>query len=124
MSPVRRALVDQQRILAAEGNIVMVGRDIGTVVLPKADLKVFLAASPENRARRRWREMSDQGQGVPFQQVLQETKARDEIDTGREDSPLTPAGDAFVLDTEELTVEQVVERIFERIRELTGASEP
>ena len=124
VSPVRRALVDQQRRLAAEGNIVMVGRDIGTVVLPKADLKVFLAASLESRARRRWREMSDQGQGVSFQQVLLETKARDEIDTGREDSPLTPAGDAFVLDTEELTVEQVVERIFERIRELTGASEP
>ncbi len=115
VSGVRTALVQQQRLLGAEGEIVMVGRDIGTVVLPKAELKVFLCASPESRARRRWQEMLDRGQTVSFQQVLRETMARDEIDTGRKDSPLKPAKDAFVLDTEELTVEQVVERILSRI---------
>ena len=68
--------------------------------------------------------MSDQGQTVSFHQVLLETKARDEIDTSREDSPLTPAKDAFVVDTEELTVEQVVERILKRVGDLTEAGEP
>ena len=124
VSAVRRALVQQQRLLAAEGDIVMVGRDIGTVVLPKADLKVFLYASPESRARRRWLEMSNQGHTVEFQEVLRETKARDEIDTGRDDSPLAPAKDAFILDTEELTVEEVVDRILQRIQEISGAGQP
>ena len=124
VSAVRRALVQQQRLLAAEGDIVMVGRDIGTFVLPKADLKVFLYASPESRARRRWLEMSNQGHTVEFQEVLRETKARDEIDTGRDDSPLAPAKDAFILDTEELTVEEVVDRILQRIQEISGAGQP
>ena len=124
VSAVRRALVQQQRLLAAEGDIVMVGRDIGTVVLPKADLKVFLCAPGESRARRRWQEMSDQGHTVEFQQVLRETKARDEIDTGREDSPLAPAKDAFILDTEELAVKEVVDRILQRIQELSRGGQP
>ncbi len=118
-SPVRRALVCQQRLLATKGDIVMIGRDIGTVVLPKADLKVYLFASAESRARRRWLETADQGQTVEFRQVLRETKARDEIDTGREDSPLAPAKDAFVLDTEQLEIEEVVGRILQRIQELS-----
>ena len=124
ISAVRRALVRQQRVLASEGSIVMVGRDIGTVVLPDADLKVYLSASPESRAGRRWREMTDQGQSVDFQQVLSETRARDEMDSHRADSPLALAQDAFPLDTEMQTVEQVVQRILERIRELAAASEP
>ena len=124
VSAVRRALVQQQRVLATEGDIVMVGRDIGTVVLPEADLKVFLFASAESRARRRWREMSDHGDSVEFQQVLRETKARDEIDTGRADSPLTPAKNAFVLDTEELGVEEVVDRILKRAQDLTEEGQP
>ena len=124
VSTVRRALVRQQRLIATEGDIVMVGRDIGTVVLPKAELKVFLYASAESRARRRWQEMSGQGQTVEFQQVLRETRARDEIDTGREDSPLAPAKDAFVLDTEELQVEELVDRILKRIQELTEGGQP
>ena len=122
VSAVRRALVRQQRQLAGEGNIVMIGRDIGTVVLPTADLKVYLQASVEGRARRRWLEMREQGADVPLQQVLQETQARDEIDTGREDSPLMPAGDAFVLDTGNLEVEQVVDRIMQRIQDISGGS--
>ncbi|MBP99308.1 MAG: cytidylate kinase [Acidobacteria bacterium] len=120
---VRRALVQQQRVLAEEGDIVVVGRDIGTVVLPDAGLKVFLSASPEHRARRRWRETQGQSQAPEFQQVLAETKARDEIDSSRADSPLMPALDAFLLDTDELSVDQVVERILSRIRELTAAGE-
>ena len=118
VSAVRRALVRQQRLLAAEGDIVMVGRDIGTVVLPDADLKVFLSASPECRARRRWQELLDQGQTVEFQQVLQDTKARDEIDSCRADSPLVPAQGALLLDTEEMEVDQVVERILMHIGRL------
>ena len=116
---VRRALVRRQRLLAAEGNIVMMGRDIGTVVLPGADLKVFLSASPEERAGRRWKELQAQGRQVEFHQVLEEAKARDHLDSHRADSPLTPAHDAFVLDTDELGLEQVVERILDRIHKLS-----
>ena len=123
ISAVRRALVRQQRALASEGNIIVVGRDIGTVVLPDADLKLFLSASPDSRAQRRWHEMLDQGQTVDFDQVLQETRARDEIDSRRVDSPLIPSPDAFLLDTEELTVEQVVQRVLERVQQLTDSGE-
>ena len=118
---VRRELVRQQRILAAEGNMVMMGRDIGTVVLPEAPLKIFLSASLESRAGRRWREMQDHGQHVDFQQVLEETSARDTIDSQRSDSPLVPARDAFLLDTEDLSIDQVADRIMERIRDLAKA---
>lgn len=112
---VRRVLVQQQRSLAREGNIVMVGRDIGTVVLPHAGLKVFLSASPEQRAQRRWRDLVDRAQDVDFQQVLRETRERDEIDTNRADSPLRPADDALTLDTGKLTVGQVVEKILAQV---------
>ena len=117
VSAVRRALVHQQRLLASHGDIVMAGRDIGTVVLPNADLKVFLLASPESRAERRWHELQAQGQTVEFQQVLRETKARDEIDSRRADSPLVPAQDAILLDTEGLSVDQVVEQILQHVKE-------
>ena len=112
---VRRALVEQQRRMAREGMIVMAGRDIGTVVLPDADLKVFLSASPEERARRRWQDLLDQGQDVNFQQVLQDTQARDEIDSSRADSPLRPAHDALTLNTGLLSIELVVQRILQRV---------
>ena len=112
---VRRALVQQQRTLANEGNIVMVGRDIGTVVLPHADLKVFLSASPETRSHRRWLDLVDQGQDVDFQQVLRETRERDKIDSNRADSPLRPAEGALNLDTGQLTVDQVVEQILAQV---------
>jgi len=93
----------------------MVGRDIGTVVLPYADLKVFLSAPTDKRARRRWRDLVDQGQDVDFQQVLRETKARDELDSNRADSPLRPAEDALTLDTGQLTLDQVVEQILAQV---------
>jgi cytidylate kinase len=114
---VRRAMVRQQRILAEQGDIIMVGRDIGTVVLPEAPLKVFMSASLEERARRRQREMLQQGQAVDFSQVLRETEARDYIDSHRADSPLTPAKDSFLVDTDGLTPNQVVELILQWVQQ-------
>lgn len=113
-SPVRRALVAQQRAIAAKGGIVMTGRDIGTVVLPDAGLKVYLLASAERRARRRWQEMQERGREADYETVLQETLARDGIDSSRADSPLRPAADAWRLDTGPLTIGQVVDRIVQK----------
>ena len=108
---VREALVEQQREIARGGGIVMAGRDIGTVVLPHAPLKVFLWASPEERARRRWRELRAQGREASYEEVLAGVHLRDQIDTHRAHSPLRPAPDAHYLDTDHLTLEQVVERV-------------
>ncbi len=116
---VRRALVRQQRGLAAEDKIVVVGRDIGTVVLPDADLKIFITASLEERARRRWREFLAQGREADYQRVLDETKARDDLDSKRADSPLKPAEDAWVLDTDGLTGDEVVDLIVQRVNDLS-----
>jgi CMP/dCMP kinase len=93
----------------------MVGRDIGTVVLPNADLKVYLTASVEERARRRWRQFRQEGREVDYEDVLQETRARDRRDTTRADSPLRAAEDALQINSDHLSVEQVVDRIFEQI---------
>ena len=114
---VRRALVEQQRALAAEGRIVMVGRDIGTVVLPNAGLKLFITASPEVRARRRWQELRGQGQDPEFEQVLRETRERDRTDSQRADSPLMPAEDAVLVDTDELSAEQVTDLIIQQVQD-------
>ena len=122
VSAVRRALVSQQRKLASEGKIVMVGRDIGTVVLPDADLKVFISASLEERARRRWRELLDQGLQADFQRILEETKARDDLDSHRADSPLIPAEDAWLVDTESRTVDEVVDLILQRVAQSSGVN--
>jgi cytidylate kinase len=119
---VRRAMVAQQRAIAAEGDIVVVGRDIGTVVLTGADLKVFLTAPVGARSRRRWREIRDRGQEirdrgqeVDFEQVLEETIARDHRDSTRADSPLAVAEDAVTVDTGGLTIEQSVQTILDLI---------
>ena len=124
VSGVRSALVDQQRVLAEEGEIVMVGRDIGTVVLPNADMKIFIEASLEERAKRRWREMLSNGQDIDYQRVLCETRKRDELDTGRADSPLRPAEDAWVIKTDGLTEDDVVEFILQRVEKLNNRSGP
>lgn len=115
---VRTEMVSQQRKIADQSNIVMIGRDIGTVVLPDADLKIYLTASPENRAKRRWQEMQDRGQVVELMTVLSETLKRDEIDTGRENSPLKPAEDAWELNTDGLNIQQVVQQIITRAESL------
>lgn len=107
---VREILVAQQRRLAAGGRIVMAGRDIGTVVLPDAPLKLFLKASPEVRAQRRWKEMQAHGSHGTYDDVLANVRSRDEMDISRAASPLKPAGDAHIIDTDKLTLRQVVDR--------------
>ena len=111
VSEVRRAMVRQQRELAAAGEMVMVGRDIGTVVLPDAGLKVFISASVEERARRRCRELLGQGHSVALAQVFREMQARDQIDSNRADSPLLPAEDALQMDTDGRSIDEVVDLI-------------
>lgn len=108
---VRAALVAQQRRLAARGRIVMVGRDIGTVVLPDAPLKVYLDASVEERARRRWQEEQARDGQRAYGDVLAALRRRDEIDSTRAVAPLRPADDAVIVDSTGLSVEQVVERV-------------
>jgi len=108
---VRRAMVDIQRAAATGGGVVMAGRDIGTVVLPDAGLKVYLNASREERARRRQEQMALRGEEASFESVLADLTRRDAIDSNRETSPLRPASDAIVIDSDGLTLEQVVERV-------------
>jgi cytidylate kinase len=108
---VRRALTKQQRHIAAGGCMVMVGRDIGTVVLPHADLKLFIRASIEERARRRYLERRARGEDVAYQTELASMRRRDEIDSQRAHAPLRPADDAVIIDTDGLSIEQVLARI-------------
>jgi cytidylate kinase len=110
---VRRAMVERQRALAREGKIIMLGRDIGTVVLPDAPVKVYLDASAGERARRRYLELKDGGNERPFEEIREELLRRDEMDTNRHASPLRPAPDAVVIDTDNLTLEQVIDRVRE-----------
>lgn len=112
---VRREMVRQQRMLAATSGGVIEGRDIGTVVFPDAHLKVFLTASPEVRARRRFEELGRSGVKTTLEQVLDEQRQRDERDSTRADSPLRPADGAHILDTTNLDLQQVVERILSLI---------
>jgi cytidylate kinase len=106
---VRTAMVRHQRRLAAAGCVVMVGRDIGTVVLPEADRKFYLDATVEERARRRWLELKDRGEAVDYELVLASMQRRDDIDSHREVSPLRAADDAVVLDTTHLGIQAVVD---------------
>ena len=110
---VRRALVNQQRAIAAEGPIVMAGQDIGTVVLKDAPIKIYLDASAETRAARRTRDAHGNIDGQRFDDVLRSLSRRGEIDSNRADSPLRPADDAFIIQTDALNPEEVVERIVE-----------
>jgi cytidylate kinase len=108
---VREAMVRLQRDIAESGEIVVAGRDIGTVVMPDADLKVYLDASRLERARRRYEQARLRGQSITLKSVLDELERRDGIDSARETSPLRAAGDAVVLPTDGLNPDQVVERI-------------
>ena len=108
---VRQALTEQQRHIAERGRIVMVGRDIGTVVLPGADLKIYLDASLEVRARRRHLEMLARDPAVPYETALESVLGRDLIDSQRAEAPLRPADDAIVIDTTHLTIEQVLDKV-------------
>ncbi len=114
---VRRALVAQQRLLGAEGGIVMEGRDIGTVVFPEADVKVYLDAAPEERARRRAQDAAHTTSGrQDLRDVAAELEARDHQDSSRAASPLSVAGDATVIDTNDLPIPEVVARVMALIR--------
>ncbi len=108
---VREAMVDLQRQMALAGGVVMDGRDIGTHVLPNADVKLFLTASIEERAQRRWRELTDKGFTVSLEELTQEIADRDKKDCEREISPLIQAEDAILLDTTSLSIEEAVIRI-------------
>jgi cytidylate kinase len=114
---VRSALVEQQREIAREGRIVVVGRDIGTVVLPRADLKLFLVASASQRAKRRQLEMERRGKDSDYAQVMKDLVVRDEIDTGRAHAPLRPADDAVMLDTDDLDEDGVLGKVLELLGE-------
>ena len=117
---VRAFLLQTQRDLAAKGGVVMDGRDIGTVVLPEAELKVFLTASPEERARRRFLELREKGIDQPYEEVLREMNERDLRDSTRAVAPLRPAEDAVLLDSSELSPQQVLERLVALFREKSG----
>lgn len=103
---VRAYLLEMQREMAKSQNILMDGRDIGTVVLPNATVKIFLTATPEARATRRWKENVAKGDNTPYEEVLEDVKKRDYQDTHREAAPLKQAEDAVLLDTSEMNFEQ------------------
>jgi len=108
---VRKALTVKQRQIGLRGEVVMVGRDIGTVVLPEAGLKIYLDASVEERARRRYQQRIDRGEQVDYQDILQVMEKRDEIDSTRDVAPLRAAEDAVVVDTEGMTIPEVVDHL-------------
>ncbi|MEL6391164.1 MAG: (d)CMP kinase [Bacteroidota bacterium] len=120
ISAVRRAMVAQQRRMGSEGAVVMDGRDIGTVVFPHADLKLFLVADLEVRAQRRLMELQERGQSANLEEVIANLKERDRIDSSRSDSPLKKADDAIVIDNSKLTFEQLVERAMMEVERVMG----
>ncbi len=112
---VRRAMTQQQRRIGQRGQVVMVGRDIGTVVFPEAELKVYLDASVEERARRRYEETCNRGQAAVYEEILASMRRRDEIDSTRSVAPLRPAQDAVILDSDHLNADQVLEQVLNLI---------
>ena len=114
---VRAFLLDRQRQLAAEHDVVMDGRDIGTVVLPQADVKIFLTAAPEARARRRWMELQQRGDETDYETVLRDVIDRDEKDTNRATAPLRQAEDAVLADTTQLDLEQSLDLLISIAKE-------
>ena len=111
LGPVREKMVDLQRRMATEGGVLMDGRDIATHVLPDADVKIFLTASIEERAQRRWKEMKEKGYDMSLAELQEDIAARDKADSEREISPLVQADDATLLDTTGLSIDEVVARI-------------
>ncbi len=115
---VRAALLDMQRAAGADGGVVLEGRDIGTVVLPDAEAKFFLTASPDVRARRRYEELVARGEAADLEQVQAEVIERDHRDTMRPVAPLKQAGDAVLVDSSALGIDEVVDRIVEHVRDV------
>lgn len=114
---VRAYLLDLQRNMAKAHNVIMDGRDIGTVVLPDAKVKIFLTASPEARSQRRYKELCEKGMDVKYEDILKDVITRDYNDSHRETAPLKPAEDCVMVDTTELDFEQSVEKIISVIKE-------
>ena len=108
---VRTAMTQQQRKIAQRGQVVMVGRDIGTVVLPEADLKIYLDASVEERARRRYEEVVSRGESADLNAILAGMRRRDQIDSTRAIAPLRPAEDAVIIDSDQLSINEVLEKV-------------
>jgi cytidylate kinase len=113
---VRRAMTSQQRLIGLRGKVVMVGRDIGTVVFPEADLKIYLVASVEERARRRYQELLAAGGNPDYNKIAESMRRRDQIDSHRAIAPLKPAEDARIIDTDHLSIEEVFEKVKAMIR--------
>lgn len=117
---VRQWLLDTQRNFALSNNCIMDGRDIGTVVLPDASVKIFLTASDESRAKRRYKELVEKGENVTFEEVLSDMQLRDKNDSSRECAPLVAADDAVLVDTSELTFDETVKKIQKIITDKVG----
>jgi cytidylate kinase len=117
---VRDALLETQREIGRSGRVVMVGRDIGTVVLPQAELKVFLDAGVDERAHRRCRQLAREGSPQPYDVILADMRRRDAFDSSRDVAPLRPADDAIVVNSDELDIETVVDRIVQAALERLG----
>ena len=115
MKPIRLFLVDQQREMAAKDNVIMDGRDIGTYVLPNAEVKIFQVASPECRAQRRYKENMEKGIPCTYEEILEDVNRRDKADSERAFAPLKPAEDSIFLDTSELSIDEVVNKVIEII---------
>ncbi len=114
---VRAFLLNLQREIASTNNVIMDGRDIATVVLPNADVKIFLFASPECRAERRYKELIEKGESVSFDDVLKDVNQRDYQDSHREIAPLKPSDDSIMADTSELTLQESIDLIVNTIKE-------
>ncbi len=119
VSGVRGCMVAHQREIAEHGNAVLEGRDIGTVVFPDADIKFFLKADVEQRAKRRQKELSEKGTEVAVDKIKEDLLKRDDIDSSREDSPLKPAEDAIPIDSSTMSVEEMVETALSHIKKLS-----
>ena len=121
VSQIRAKLVEQQQEMGKGKGIVMDGRDIGTIVFPKAELKVFMTASSETRAQRRFEELQEKGQSVSFEAVLKNVEGRDYIDTHRDDSPLRKDDDAIEIDNSYLTREEQFNAVLEMVEEVINS---
>jgi len=118
---VRKVMTAEQRQIGLRGKVVMVGRDIGTVVMPDAALKLFLQASAEERARRRYRELAERGQRVQYETILAAIIRRDQIDSQREIAPLRPAPDAWIIQTDGVGIQAVLDLIEDKYRALRAS---
>jgi cytidylate kinase len=112
ISEVRKKLVAEQQLMGANKGIVMDGRDIGTVVFPEAELKLFMTASPDKRATRRYKELIERGDEVQYNEILENVVERDRLDSTRKDSPLVKAADAIEFDNSDMGLEEQFERIY------------